>query len=486
MNNQDLIQTFREQGLLPHQAHFVASFFTNNAVRVNVLNSPPGFGKSTAIAAICSHAVMKAGAKRVLVLTPRAVREQYYSTITARIDKNSVFMVDRRYFRELTSRSKLNSSIWPLPSIVVMSIDFAKQEDVLESLMADDWDIVIVDEGDSLSAGTQRRQLVQSLANHSSQTRMLLVGVRFGFTDVNEYLAGLSDKSGAVAHTDWGPNEIRDWGGQSLASKVKVSILGHSRCQDEIEFHLQFRRELNDTTEFQGRNAVVAASLVRRSCSSLFALEQSLRRLLSQSNEKHSGISKQERYDTGDGELPEHDDIEIQCHDQALAASPTLLSRCANLIDQVSSDGKLDTLIAYLMQTNLLSEVPRERICIVSQYADTVTYLHSAISEKTPWVHAITERNTSLDQQEVLSRFSQDRGILLVTYSVLQRLTLRDISRIVHYDLPASMLKFESHERRLMGGVKDSGLQMIFLEDITGVASDDNMLIRCISKEREC
>ena len=132
--------------LLPHQAAFVEAVLDPAGSQVTLLRGDVGLGKSTALAALASRLLQKQPTARSLFLVPAALRLQLVDML--RRAGTPALLVDRYLFREMVD-SVSGGEFWPRGVVVVLSGEFARQFDILESLVSTRWDLVIADEAHS-------------------------------------------------------------------------------------------------------------------------------------------------------------------------------------------------------------------------------------------------------------------------------------------------------------------------------------------------
>ena len=129
--------------LMPHQSALLDAFFDAACKRVIRLDGDVGLGKSTALAALSGRLLEERPDARILVLLPAALRWDFVAR--AQESGSQALLVDRYRFREMLDAPGFQD-VWPRGLAVVMSQDFAKQGDVLESLAGSHWDLLIADE----------------------------------------------------------------------------------------------------------------------------------------------------------------------------------------------------------------------------------------------------------------------------------------------------------------------------------------------------
>jgi len=144
--------------LLPHQTAFVEEVFRPGGKKVLALRAMAGSGKSVAVAAVIQRQFGEQPQSRVLLLSPAALTRQFVATLEQ--TKVPVLLVDRYRYRELRN-DVAHGQIWAQGLVAVLSLDFARQPDVLTSLAMTHWDLVVIDGFEGL--GDVRREAVTTI-----------------------------------------------------------------------------------------------------------------------------------------------------------------------------------------------------------------------------------------------------------------------------------------------------------------------------------
>jgi hypothetical protein len=119
--------------LLPHQAALVDTFFNLDSKRIILLRADAGLGKTAALIALAGRLLRERPTARVILLAPGALRAQFVRTL--RDVGTPALSVDRYQFRELLD-SRPASELWPPGIVNVLSLEFARQDDIRSALAA--------------------------------------------------------------------------------------------------------------------------------------------------------------------------------------------------------------------------------------------------------------------------------------------------------------------------------------------------------------
>jgi len=157
--------------LLPWQSAVASAFDGGAATRV-LLADAVGLGKTIQAGLAVTALRARDPASRVLVLAPAGVRDQWADEWDTRLGLRA-WVADPAACRRAGAELPAGVTPWAAHSLVVASIDYVKQPDVLAAALAVWWDLVIVDEAHNVGAGSDRRTAAHALA--SSSARVLLV-----------------------------------------------------------------------------------------------------------------------------------------------------------------------------------------------------------------------------------------------------------------------------------------------------------------------
>ena len=160
---------------LPHQIE---------AVYGNVLKLPrirfliaddPGAGKTIMAGLIIKELKLRHIVTRILIVVPGHLKDQWRRELHDRFEESFV-VIDRGIMNAL-----YGENVWSRENQIITSVDFAKREDILPSLSASHFDLIIVDEAHKMSAyrygdkldKTDRYQLGETLSRSTEHLLFL-------------------------------------------------------------------------------------------------------------------------------------------------------------------------------------------------------------------------------------------------------------------------------------------------------------------------
>jgi superfamily II DNA or RNA helicase len=410
-----------------HQAAFIAHFFRESRKRLYLLQAAPGLGATYTVAHIVQRALVITPGARILILTPSRGSSQ-----TLQAQMQGLLMrvgvkaeaVDRYRYRELQDSAPGNSTIWHAGTAFVLSVNFAKQHDVAQSLVTVPWTLLIVDEARLL--GPLGLEVVRRIIASSKDVRVLLLSAT-GEPDM------LALGSEPFTTTRWHRSEVVDQAGESAFSRPSIKL-------EYIEFHEEHGEQLmRGAIEQIARQlqtsrdaALLSASLLRLLASSPAALEDGMRRFR---NRLAHGIPALTPVEAGDDDETDSDDLPTtvpENREELLA----ILNGCLKDLDFLTADSKLSAFIEKLAE--MRSDSTLIRLGVLTEYRATLFYLQAQLEEAGFNVHIL---HGSISLEEVVDsvdRFGLEGGVLLATTGMTEGIDLPQVAWLVLYDLPRS------------------------------------------------
>jgi SNF2 family DNA or RNA helicase len=330
-------------------------------------------------------------------------------------------VVDASGLRLLEAQTDADQNPWNAVRTAVVTLDFVKKSERLSSVAAVEWDLVIFDEAHRATPGTDRGRVLQSL--WGSQLVHLLVA--------------LSPRSDVVAAFDLRPDavikrrasELLDWSGTPLfADQYDVEVLTVHVGPEEREFFTALRGLL------MAKGSELAQRLtLARASSSLFAIEQSLRRELlhKEGPERATAFEDEEVRD----ELLDASDSASTDEAQIPADE---IRRVLGLLEDIPGDSKLAATLGLLRGRRELAE----SILIFTEFRDTAAYLSDQVRAAEPSleVATLTGATPILERHRVVDSIRDHGGLLIATSAACEGFELADAKLCVHYDVPQNPL----------------------------------------------
>lgn len=151
--------------IFPFQLEPALALIRGRAARI-LLADEVGLGKTIQAALMVAELQQRGWCERALVLSPAGVCQQWADELRHRFQiAASVF--DASALRRLAAALPFNVNPWSVEPVVITSIDFIKQPEVLRAVTSVLWDIVIIDEAHQAANAPQRAAAAHMLASRS-------------------------------------------------------------------------------------------------------------------------------------------------------------------------------------------------------------------------------------------------------------------------------------------------------------------------------
>lgn len=458
-----------KRGCLPHQAEFVARFFSPDAPRVMTLVGTAGMGKGFAAAEACRHAFTTGTSMRILVIASREVLATHFADLLrTRDQKLPVFLLDRRAFWHMESSTPTGASPFADRCLIVLATGVLRHADVAEAVYGADWGMIVVDEIES--AGQPPGSTIHQFLLNQSTARILLLARP---SDVDEATAVIDSQSGVHAFPT-GPLAPSPLFDQLMASLTKAHGAREEPRQDDrvTSWTAAAIRESDASRPFlvnqiqwaeyarNDREITVLArlqscaadrlgicpkedphrrptlfmslrTLTKLASSSLYALERSLGRMQSRQDAR------------ADVDVDLFPDSEPDT--QRILDFGGLPQAVLPLIEAVATDSKKTALL------DLLARAPNSgteaRACVYTNFLDTAEYLVTAIADRFANVFALTGRLSPQDRERTARECEAAHGILVLTAAVTCEPPRAGL--VVLYDLPTEPAVLEARVAQL-------------------------------------
>jgi ERCC4-related helicase len=266
-----------------------------------------GLGKTIEAGMIITELMARKFAHRVLVVSPAGPLLRQWKTELLERFGIRVEIVDRAKIEEIRKRSELGANPFDHIPFGLVSIDFLKQERILEQIERTSYDIIIIDEahhcadlGGSLEyEDSLRRKLAQVLASRCDTLLLLTATPHNGNDRSFASLLELLDHSLVDGRGILRGNNYKSYTIRRLKKHIKDHITGEPKFKDRFVFPVEVKADEvkhHDFIDFQKELLKLIApelrlafrvrrysdvlsfiTLLKRSVSSAFACTETLR-----------------------------------------------------------------------------------------------------------------------------------------------------------------------------------------------------------------
>jgi SNF2 family DNA or RNA helicase len=490
---------------LPHQITAVyESMLPRQPLRF-VLADDPGSGKTIMAGLYIRELVMRADARRVLIVAPGSLVEQWRDELFEKFGLE--FPI---YSSALQEASPSGNPFDDHNQIIVRLDQMARNEDLQAKLCAAGWDLVVFDEAHKLAAHffgsklekTGRYRFAEALGKETRHLLLMTATPHNGkeedfqlflaLLDSDRFYGKFRDGVHKVDATDLMRRMVKEelikFDGTPLFPERKAYTVNYKLSDAEaalyeaVTKYVQTEMGKADLLAGSRKGSVGFAltTLQRRLASSPEAIYQSIRRRKERLSERLRAEKLGKRGLAIAAEIlddvPEDDDelnadeqetLEEKLVDQATAAKTTVeledeirilqsLEQRAKAVVSSGQDRKWEELSKLLQYSpEMHDESGRQRkLIIFSEHRDTLNYLHAKIAgvlgtpEAIVTIHGGTHRDERRKAQAVF-RSDPDIRVLIATDAAGEGVNLQCAHLMVNYDLPWNPNRLEQRFGRI-------------------------------------
>lgn len=493
---------------LPFQIEAVYGYILKLPIIRFLIADDPGAGKTIMTGLIIKELKLRGIVNRILIVVPGHLKNQWKRELQEKFQEYFT-VIDRSSFDD-----HYGENPWQRENQVITSIDFAKREDVLPSLLSTQWDLVVVDEahkmaaykyGDKLSK-TDRYKLGEVLSKNTTHLLFLTATPHKGdpenyrlFLDllVPGFFANQELIHESIQNRD-NPlfirrmkEDLRDFEGKPLFTKRYPNTIKLSLSDQEKKLYNELSKyvisQYNKALKMTKKKSVAFALLIlqRRMASSTYALLKSLERrkekleeLLKDPNPAqdfpYADIEEVEEY-----EEDERWEQEKKWESISIAGSKEELQKEINTLNQLITmakeiiDGGTEVKLKELKEAieegfNKIREMNgNEKILIFTESRDTMEYLVKKIES---WGYSVNfiYGGMRLDERIKAEKiFKQEKQIMVATDAAGEGINLQFCHLMINYDIPWNPNRLEQRMGRIhrYGQQKDVYIFNLVVED---------------------
>ncbi len=403
-----------------------------------------GLGKTIQALLIVAELSARGFARRVLVLTPASLREQWAVEMSERFGwEASIF--DQTSLAAMTASLPVGVNPWNTAPLIVSSIDLVKRPEVRVALDAVPLDVLVVDEAHHLTPGSDRGAVVADLAARTLSVVLVTATPHSGDDAAYRFLRGLGDVDGSDDLVVY----RRTSHGVNASGRRRVHLLAVAPTEAEhalLQSTLEYAKAVWGGPGTSRGARLVASVIARRASSSPEAARQTLERRLALLR----GNVPPDRQ----AALPWEED---DCDDAN--ASDTLLA-VSGLTDRGSEVAWLERLVQLAqLAANTPSKIEvirkllrrtTEHVIVFSEYRDVVELVRSRLADLTT-VAALHGGLSPAARRYVIRQFNDGRvRTLVATDAAGEGLNLQSRCRlVVNLELPWNPLRLEQRVGRV-------------------------------------
>ena len=494
---------------LPHQITAVYESMLPRQPLRYVLADDPGAGKTIMAGLFIRELLMRADAKRILIVAPGSLVEQWQDEMFEKFGLSFTL-----FSREQVEQSRGGNPFDDIDLMVARIDQLSRNEDLQEKLRLSHWDLIVVDEAHKLSASyfgnkvnkTKRFQLGELLGSITRHFLLMTATPHNGkeedfqlfmsLLDSDRFYGKFRDGAHKVDVTDLMRRTVKEemlrFDGTKLFPDRRAITANYKLSDPEAALYAAVtdyvKEEMNRADQLDGQRkgnvGFALTSLQRRLASSPEAIYQSLKRRCNKLKRRVEDEKLRNRgqtlaetinlhgapediWESSDAMSPDdYENFEESVVDQATAAQ-TIQELEAEIIiletleDQAKQvvhsgqDRKWDELSNLLQSPTMREESGRQRkLIIFTEHRDTLNYLAVKIrglignEEAVTMIHGGVKREERRKVQELFRNDPATR-VLLATDAAGEGVNLQNANLMVNYDLPWNPNRLEQRFGRI-------------------------------------
>ena len=477
---------------LPHQIDAVWHILRQTRIRFLIADDP-GAGKTIMAGLIAKELKLRNQIERILIVTPGHLVDQWTREMKIK------FKEDFTHVNRSSVKAHQWENIWNREQQLITSMDFARQDDIRDSIAGSHkFDLIIVDEAHKMAAHrygskidkTKRYQLGECLTNQTTHLLFLTATPHTGKSEDFQLFLSLLEPS-FFADSTQTQESIKIKNNPLFIRRVKESLEDFEGnplflprnvrtkpffLSAESENEKQLYDDLSDyireqynrfSDDPQKRNNVAFAlvTLQKRLASSTYALLRSLQNrrkrlmeMLSQASIKPDKMPTDQEIDDDDA-LEESERWEQEKLWERLSVAENkdelideieilnILEYDAKVIIDSESEIKLRELKDALHELNV--DQPNEKILIFTESLDTLIYLQQKVKKwdfSVSVIHGGMSYEKRLEAQETFKNRTQ---IMIATEAAGEGINLQFCHMMINYDLPWNPNRLEQRMGRI-------------------------------------
>lgn len=494
---------------LPHQITAVYESMLPRQPLRYVLADDPGAGKTIMAGLLIRELLMRADAKRVLIVAPGSLVEQWQDEMAEKFGLHFTL-----FSREQIEASRGGNPFDDIDLMVARVDQLSRNPDLQEKLRLSHWDLIVVDEAHKLSASyfgnkvnkTKRFQLGELLGSITRHFLLMTATPHNGkeedfqlfmsLLDSDRFYGKFRDGAHKVDVTDLMRRTVKEdmlrFDGTKLFPDRRAITANYKLSDAEAALYAAVtdyvKQEMNRADQLDGQRkgtvGFALTALQRRLASSPEAIYQSLKRRgnklkrrvedeklrsRGQSLAETLNISEvsEDIWESADALSPDdYENFEEAVVDQATAAqtiaeleaeiiSLDALEEQAKQLVHSGQDRKWDELSSLLQSPTMREESGRQRkIIIFTEHRDTLNYLAVKIrgllgnEDAVAMIHGGVKREERRKVQELFRNDPATR-VLLATDAAGEGVNLQNANLMVNYDLPWNPNRLEQRFGRI-------------------------------------
>jgi SNF2 family DNA or RNA helicase len=479
---------------LPHQIEAVYGHILKLPRIRFLIADDPGAGKTIMAGLVIKEMKLRYLVRRILIISPGHLKDQWRREMAERFEERFV-VIDRAVLDAL-----YGENVWLRESQIITSIDFAKRDDILPSIAAARFDLIVVDEAHKMSAQrwgdkldkTDRYQLGEALSRNTEHLlfltatphkgdpenfRLFLDLLEPGFFATNEMLQESIQNKDNPLFIRRVKEDLKDFEGKPLFLPRYVRTIPFNlgvRSSREKELYNELSKYVNTQynkalTRDKRRNVAFALVILqRRLASSTYALLRSLERRKKRLEDLLAGPAERGEPAAGAFDFTVVEDMseEDRWRQEEIWETLSVAENREELEKEIATINKLIELARDIIQgeqelklqelktalKELRENYPEakdKKILIFTESKDTLDYLDKKIRAWGYNTNTIHGGMRLEDRIKAESIFKNETEVMVATEAAGEGINLQFCHLMINYDIPWNPNRLEQRMGRI-------------------------------------
>lgn len=475
---------------LPHQIEAVYSYVLKDPKIRFLIADDAGAGKTIMAGLALKELQYRNMADRILVVTPSYLKYQWMRELKEKFNTN--FTIVNRNLME----SFWGENIWEELNTCIVSLDFLRQDDILQTLQSARWDLVIVDEAHKMSAygyltrdgirirKTKRYRVGEVLSANSTHLlfltatphrgdeenfRLFLDLLRPGFFAKSHLLLESIEKKENPIFVRRLKEDMKKFDGHKIFPPRHVRTVSFSLTEQEKALYTAVTKYVKDYFDKAKENRSITFAMMmlqRRLTSSIFAILRSLQnrkkrleeliKLPEKIRESHEYeyLERLTEEELEDMEEQERWKIEEKLEHLTIAKNidevKKEIEKISELIEiaEKVKEAEVEAKLVKL-RDEVLANLENRKLLIFTEFKDTLRYLEQKLTSwgyTTNTIHGDMKIDSRIEAEK---KFLHETQIMVATEAAGEGINLQFCSLMANYDIPWNPNRLEQRMGRI-------------------------------------
>ncbi|MCX7845769.1 MAG: helicase-related protein [Dictyoglomaceae bacterium] len=479
---------------LPHQIDAVYGHVLKFPKIRYLIADDPGAGKTIMAGLVIKELKLRGLAKRILIVAPGHLKYQWQRELKEKFEENFI-LVDRATFN-----AEYGVNVWEKENQIITSMDFAKREEILPSISATYFDLIVVDEAHKMSAYKYGEKITKSeryklgevlskISNHflfltatphkgdKENYRLFLDLLSPGFFANDELIEESIRNKDNPLFIRRMKEDLKDFDGKPLflprnVKTVEINIGKESPEEkvlyNELSHYIQNQYSLLRPEDKKRNIGFALVLLQRRFASSTYALLKSLERRKNKLEEIINNFNLKIERRENSIDIDEFEDMDeeerwkeelkwetlttaenIEDLKNEIYTIEKLIDKAKIIIDK-EEEIKLKKLKELLYKlTENIKDSKDIKVIVFTEARDTMEHLEKKVKSwgyKVNTIHGGMNLDTRVEEEK---RFKNETQVLVATEAAGEGINLQFSNLMINYDIPWNPNRLEQRIGRI-------------------------------------